>query len=460
MCFILSGIEQYIEGKRRCHFVGIGGVSMSPLAEILHGAGVVVSGSDMGDSNAVSRLRKLGIPVTVGHRAENVHGAGFVIRTAAARDDNVEIAAARETDIPVFERAEAWGYIMRGYENAICVAGVHGKTTTTAMMTQILLAAGRDPTVMIGGTFSAIGGTGYRIGAGDTIVLESCEYYNSFHNFFPTVAIILNIDADHLDFFKDLDEVKSSFRKFAALTPESGYIVCNGDDENTMSALAPLGRGLFAFGLGDSPLLRVRGVNVSYCGRTPSMDVLYDGVPYCRIKLSVPGLHNLKDALAAAAAAITLGLPAKSIEDGLSAFVGAGRRFEFKGCLGGADVYDDYAHHPSELSALIDMVLSLDYDRIILAFQPHTYTRTRALFADFVKELRRVDIVLLAEIYAAREPNDMSVSSADIAAAVPGAMHFATLGEISDEIHKIARDGDIILTVGAGDIFRVGETLV
>ena len=453
----LDEFSRYIVSGERCHLVGIGGVSMSPLAEILHEMGVDLTGSDIHDSAAIDKLRSIGIGVSIGHRAENVYDAGFVIRTAAAREDNAEIMAAREKGIPVFERAQAWGYIMRGYEQAVCVSGVHGKTTTTSMVTHILLAADADPTVMIGGNLPILG-SGYRVGKGNVIALESCEYYNSFHSFFPTVAIVLNVDADHLDFFNDVDDLKSSFRKFASLVPDGGYIICNGDDENTLDALAPLGRELFTFGLGDKS--RVRGVNMSPGGRNPSIDVLYDGEPFCRISLHVPGVHNLKNALAAAAAAIAIGIPAQAIEKGLGSYTGVGRRFERKGSINGAEVYDDYAHHPSELRATLDAVASLGFKRVILAFQPHTFSRTRALFSDFVAELSRPDVTILAEIYAAREKDDNTISSGILAEAVPGARYLPTFGEIADEIAAIAREGDIVLTVGAGDIYKVGEALV
>ena len=458
MCFMsLEKLEQYISSGKRCHLVGIGGVSMSPLAEILHGMGVDLTGSDVNDSPAIGKLRSIGIDVTIGHYAENVNGAGFIIRTAAARDDNVEIMTARAQGLPVFERAQAWGYIMRGYKRAVCVSGVHGKTTTTSMVTHILLAAELDPTIMIGGTLPILG-SGYRVGKGDVIAVESCEYYNSFHYFSPTVALILNVDADHLDFFHDVDELKSSFRKFASLVPDDGYIICNGDDENTLDALAPLGRDLFTFGLDESA--RVRGVNAEASGRRPSIDVLYDGKPFCKITLQVPGIHNLKNALAAASAAIALGIPASAIEEGLNNYPGVGRRFEYKGSINGADVYDDYAHHPSELRATLDAVSSLGYNRVILAFQPHTFSRTRALFADFVAELSRADVTFLAEIYAARERNDIGITSSVVAEAVPGSLCFSSLGEITERIAAVAREGDIVLTVGAGDIYKVGEALV
>ena len=461
----LKEFEHNIMSGKRCHLVGIGGVSMSALAEILHGMGIEVTGSDIGENKAVKDLRLMGIDVVKGHNAENVTGAGYVIRTAAAREDNCEIIAARELGIPVFERAQAWGYIMRKYRNAICISGVHGKTTTTSMVSHILLAADTDPTIMIGGTLPVLE-SGCRVGKGDIIVVESCEYYNSFHNFHPTIAVVLNIDTDHLDFFKDLNDLKDSFRKFASLIPSRGFIVCNGDDLNTMDALISLEHELFTFGFGENACIsqkpiRVRGVNITVSGRTPSMDVLYDGELVCKIKLQIPGKHNLENALAAATACLAAGIPPKAIEDGLFGYTGVGRRFEFKGSYHGADVYDDYAHHPSELHALLDAVEALDtYKRIILAFQPHTYSRTKALFSDFVNELKRPDVVFLAEIYAAREVNDIGISSKELADAVPGAQCISDFPALLDRVGYIAREGDIILTVGAGDIFKVGEALV
>ena len=449
-------IERYFRPGCRAHLVGIGGVSMSPLGEVLHGRGMVISGSDMNQSATVEHLRKLGIKVVIGHLPESVEGTDCVIRTAAVHDDNPEIAAARRLGIPVFERAEAWGAIMRQYENALCVSGTHGKTTTTSMCTHIFLAAQRDPSVMLGGVLPIMG-AGHRVGEGNTIILESCEYCNSFHSFAPTVAIILNVDADHLDFFKDLDDVKNSFRTFAKLVPERGCVVANLDDANTMDCVNELGRTVVTFGLerGD-----VHAADLTWENGYAAFDVVYQGEKYTRVSLSVPGIHNVSNALAAAAAAIQLGVPGAAIAEGLSAFRGAGRRFEEKGEYHGAKVYDDYAHHPDELRALLTTTQNLGYQRVICAFQPHTYTRTKALFGEFAEVLKLADKTVLAEIFAARETDTLGMSSALLAEQIPGAEYCATLEEVTARLAELAQPGDLILTVGAGDIYKAGEALV
>ena len=454
----VSELKKYIVPGVRAHLIGIGGVSMSPLAEVLNTMGLKVSGSDVSEGAAVDRLRSLGISVAIGHRAGNIEGADFIVRTAAVHDENPEIAAAKAAGIPVFERAQAWGYIMRGYENALCVSGTHGKTTTTSMCTQVLLEAGADPTVMIGGTLPLLG-SGYRIGKGGTIVAESCEYYNSFLSFAPTVAVILNIEADHLDFFKDLEDVKSSFRRFAELVPEDkGLVVYNGDDKNTCDALRGLDRSAVTFGFDEKNDYHPANVSVS-SGKT-QFDLIGKGENLGRVSLLIPGKHNILNALAAAAALMRLGTAPESIIKGLSSFTGAKRRFEYKGEINGALVYDDYAHHPGELKALIDAAETLNFKRMILVFQPHTYTRTKALFDDFVEQLKRPDMLYLAEIYAAREKNTIGISSRDLAERIPGALFCPTFTNIEENLKAVAKPGDIIFTVGAGDIYRVGENIV
>lgn len=444
-------LKKYLKPGKRVHLIGIGGVSMRPLGLVLQGMGLTVTGSDMNSSVSTDELIAKGIQVYIGHRQENIRGADCIIRTAAAHNDNPEIAAARVAGIPVFERAQAWGVIMQAYKNAVCVAGTHGKTTTTSMVTHILMEANVDPTVMIGGYLPLLR-AGHRVGQGDTIILESCEYCDSFLNFFPTLSVILNIEADHLDYFKDLADIQKSFRKFAQLS--SGGILANGDDPHVVEAL----EGLDYVSFGLNPNNRVHGENIHPDWR--HLDVYCDGTFYTHLDLNVLGRHNALNAIGAAGAAWMLGIPGEAVTRGLAAFSGAERRMQYKGSYRGADIYDDYAHHPDELAATIDAVATMHYDRVILAFQPHTYTRTRALFSDFVRQLKRVDKVVLAEIYAARERNTVGISSKDLADQIPGAVYCETLPEVTSYLGSIAREGDVILTVGAGDIYRAGEALL
>ena len=444
-------LKRYLVPGKHVHLVGIGGVSMRPLGLVLKGMGMLVTGSDMNASVSTDELIENGIRVSIGHSADNVVGADCIIRTAAAHNDNPEIAAARSMGIPMFERAQAWGVIMQAYRNAICVSGTHGKTTATSMVTHILMAAKADPTVMIGGHLPLLN-AGHRVGNGDTIVLESCEYCDSFLNFFPTLAVILNVEADHLDYFKDLADVQKSFRAFAQLS--TGGILANGDDPHTVQTLA--GMDYVTFGLSSSN--RVHGENMSADWR--HFDVVCDGAFYCHLDLAVLGRHNALNALAAAGAAWMLGIPGDAVSEGLATFGGAERRMQFKGKYAGADVYDDYAHHPDELAATIEAVRSMNYQRIVVAFQPHTYTRTKALFNEFVCELKKADLVVLAEIYAARERNTVGISSVDLMEQIPGSVYCKTLPDVTNYLRTIAREGDVILTVGAGDIFRAGEALL
>ena len=451
--------DNFLSPGRKGHMIGIGGVSMSSLAEVLCGKGITIIGSDMNESLNVRHLREHGIDVRIGHTAENVDAdVDFIIRTAAVHDENPEIVEAHRRGIPVFERAQAWGAISRDYANALCISGTHGKTTTTSMCTHILMAAEKDPTVMIGGTLPLLLNEGHRVGRGNTIIMESCEYYNSFLHFCPTVAVILNIEADHLDFFKDLEDVKRSFRAFAQRTPEDGYVVANIDDENTMDTLRGIDRHIITFGLGDNADVYAR--NIEYRGASSHFDIMYRGKLFTDVTLNVPGVHNVKNALAATAACICVGIKPTAVKYGLAGFNGAGRRFEFKGKFNGADVYDDYAHHPGELKALIDMVFELNYKRVVVAFQPHTYSRTAALFDEFVQQLSRPDVLVLAEIFAAREKNDIGISSNDLAKRIDNAIFCPTFDDLEAALRKIAQPGDIILTVGAGNVYTVGEKLV
>lgn len=444
-------LKQYLIPGKHVHLVGIGGVSMRPLGLVLQGMGMLVTGSDMNSSVSTDELIAKGIRVSIGHSEKNIEGADCIIRTAAAHNDNPEIAAARSRGIPMFERAEAWGVIMQAYKNAVCVSGTHGKTTTTSMITHILMEANADPTVMIGGYLPLLH-AGHRVGEGDTIVLESCEYCDSFLNFFPTIALILNIEADHLDYFKDLQDVEKSFRNFAMLASNS--ILANGDDPHVVETLQ--GIDYISFGIDSSN--RIHGENI--CPDWRHFDVICDGEFYCHLDLNVLGRHNALNALGAAGAAWVLGIPGEAVSKGLLSFSGADRRMQFKGMFNGAKVYDDYAHHPDELAATISAVRSMEHNRIVVAFQPHTYTRTKALFDDFVRELSKADVLVLAEIYAARERNTVGISSMDLVDKICGSIYCSTLPEVTKVLQSVVQPGDVVLTIGAGDIFKAGEALL
>ncbi len=446
-----EALVPYLKPGRRVHLVGIGGVSMRSLGLVLKQFGMVVTGSDRDSTPYTDELIAQGIPVTIGHFASNIDGAEVVIRTAAVHDDNVEIAAAMKQGILVFERAQAWGVIMRAYKNAVCVSGTHGKTTTTSMVTHILMEAAWDPTVMVG-SYLQILGSGYRVGKGDTIVLESCEYCDSFLNFSPTLAVILNIEEDHLDYFKDLADIQKSFRQFAQMATFG--VLVNGDDPHTLEAVK--GMDCMTFGFGEEN--RVRAVNLSPDWR--HFEVVCDGKPYCHVDLGVMGRHNAMNALAAAGVAWMLGVPGDQTTRGLVSFHGARRRLEFKGCFNGADVYDDYGHHPDEMAATLEVVKTMGYERIVLVFQPHTYTRTKALFNEFVEVLKQADHAVIPEIYAARETDTLGLSSTMLQAKVPGSVYCVNLEETAAYMREIARPGDIILTTGCGDVNRAAEMML
>ena len=450
--------QHLLDNVKKIHFIGCGGSGMYPLIQILSAKGYDISGSDVLDGSIIRSEREMGVKVTLGHSADNVVGADLVVYSAAIAKDNVELNAAASYGITTVERSVLLGYVSRLYKQSICVSGTHGKTTTTSMATHIFMAAQADPTVMIGGTLPMLH-SGYRVGHGDTIILESCEYCNSFLNFFPTVAVILNVEADHLDFFRDLADVEHSFHAFADLVPQRGYVIANADDSGAMESVRGLSHPVFTFSVRDENA-DCRADNVAFHDGCGEFDVMIRGEFYAHIALAVAGKHNISNALAAASAAYVLGIGGRAVEEGLRTFHGAGRRFEYKGSYHGAAVFDDYAHHPGELHALLTTARSMPYRRIICAFQPHTYSRTQALFDDFVRELKLADVAILAEIYAAREINDIGISSSQLAAEIPGAIYCSTLDQVADTLAQIARPDDLILTVGAGDIFRAGEKLL
>ncbi len=442
--------------KGNVHLVGIGGVSMSALAEALASKGLSVRGSDMNNGPYTERLRSRGIEVIKGHFAASVEGADVVIRTSAVHDDNPEIMRAKELGIPVLERAEAWGILMEEFPEVVCVSGTHGKTSTTAMVTCIALAADRNPEVMIGADMREIGGV-VRIADGDLFIAESCEYCNSFLNFNPTVAVVLNIEEDHLDFFSGIDDIIRSFSKFLSNVKPGGIIVANGDDENVRRAVALSGKETVTFGMSEG--CDVTAENIVYKDGFPTFDIIYKGEKYVSVRLSVLGEHNIKNALAATAVAIRLGVPAETTALALSAFTGVGRRMEYTGEYNGAKVYDDYAHHPSEIETTLRAVRRAHNGKIICVFQPHTYTRTAALKDDFATALSLADEVILADIFAAREKNEIGIDSSVIAEKLPNSRYINSFDGIVNELEKTVCENDFVLTMGAGDIYKVGKRL-
>lgn len=438
------------------HLIGIGGVSMRALAKMLKNMGATVRGSDRDSSIYTLQLDEQGIPVAIGHRPDNVRDAGLIIRTAAIHDDNPEVAAARAAGIPVISRAEAWGFIMSHYSKVVCVSGTHGKTSTTAMIATFTQSAMLDPTVMVGGDLPSIGGT-LRIGEGDLFVAEACEYQNSFLSFRPTVSVILNIDRDHLDFFKDTDDIIASFRNFAQLTPENGVVIINGDDNNCLRAIEGLDRKVMTFGFTEN--CSVRGINMMLQDGFFCCDVLHEGSLYCRMKLRVPGQHNLLNALASAAVAIHLGVPSDDFAKGIGEYHGVGRRFEFKKSWRDAKVYDDYSHHPTEITAALKAALDLKPNRVICVFQPHTYSRTVSLLDEFAGALAYADNIILCPIFAARETNTYGVSSQDLADRIPGAVVANDLRHAAQLLEEVVQPGDLIFTMGAGDVNRIAQYL-
>ncbi len=448
-------IKPYIEEKKKIHLVGIGGVSMNSLGELLLSMGVPVSGSDRAHSAVTERLERLGAQIHYGHAAQNVEGAALVIRTAAVHDDNPEIVRAHELDIPVMERAEAWGCLMTDYQDVICLSGTHGKTTSTSMMTLIAMQAALDPTVMVGSNLPAIGGT-LRIGGHECFVAESCEYCNSFLSFSPTIAVVLNVEADHLDFFKDIDDIVHSFHEFCLRTPENGLVITNADDMHAMQAVEGVNRKILTFGVSENA--NVRPENIVIQNGYYRFDVMVDGQLYAHVELSVPGYHNMLNALACCSAAWFLKVSGEQVSAGLKQFKGSSRRFERTGNMkNGALVVDDYAHHPSEMRATLETARQMEFDRIFCVFQPHTYTRTKALFAEFTEALELCNQAVLAPIYAAREQNTIGIYASDLAKEIPGAVSFESFEEICAYLERETHAGDLVITMGAGDIYKVGQ---
>lgn len=445
--------DKLIKNAKRIHMIGIGGSGMNPIAEILHSKGYQLTGSDNNETDSLKRVRSLGIPVAMGHRPENVHGAELIIYSAAIMKDNPELVEADRLGIPKLERAYALGALTRHFDNVIGVCGTHGKTTVTAMTTQILLQAGKDPTAVIGGKLPLTGSYGV-CGKSETMVVESCEYVDTFLKLSPDTCVMLNIDRDHMEYFKTLDRLKQSFRTFAQ---SAGKVIVNGDDENSLDAVR--GMDVITYGLSDG--CDYRAVNVKYCTRTAGeYELTYRGEFLCKIEVSIPGRHNISNSLAAAAAAYENGVCAEDIAEYIKQFRGAGRRFEILGEFGGITVADDYAHHPKELEVTLGAAMNMNYSRVIAVFQPFTYSRTVMLFDDFVRVLGIPDLVVLSEIMGSREKNTYNIYSKDLCEKIDGSVWFDSFEKIAQHLDNIARPGDLIITLGCGDIYKVAKMLV
>lgn len=449
---------------KNIHCIGIGGIGLSAIAEILLARGFKVTGSDMKESDMTAKLAKNGARIFIGHREENVADADLVVYSAAVGRDNPELKRAGERGIPAITRAEMLRVLMDEYENSIAISGTHGKTTTTSMVSLILNNAGTEPTILVGGNLAEIEGN-VKVGSGGYFVTEACEYMDSFLSLRPKIEIILNIDSDHLDYFKDIDHIVSSFDKFAKLVPENGLIIAY-EANPFVNRVIKERKNVITFGLnGDCTY---EGANVSFNENgLPAFDVKKNSELLCRIQLSVPGEHNILNALAAFSCCHSLGVDTSVIKKTLESYHGTERRFDIVGTTSaGVKIVDDYAHHPTEIKATLSACQNVPHNKLWCIFQPHTYTRTLALFDEFADAFEKADELILAEIYAAREKNIYKISSSQLADKIKEVhpdkkvTFISEFEKIAEHVEREAAKGDMVLTMGAGDIYKVGEMIL
>nr|WP_207731548.1 UDP-N-acetylmuramate--L-alanine ligase [Clostridium botulinum] len=452
----------FIKDKNKhIHFIGIGGISMSGLAEILLYNNFSISGSDMNSSPITEKLKDKGAKIYIGHKKENVKDADLIVYTAAIASDNPEITEAKEKNIKLMDRADFLGNLMKGYKYNIAISGTHGKTTTTSMLSHVALKANVDPTILVGGNLDIINGN-VRVGESDFFITEACEYKSSFLKFFPYIGVILNIDADHLDYYKDLDDIKNAFSKFIKLIPKDGYLVAYGEDKNIQSIIKEASCNVITYGINSGD---IQAHNIEYdekaCG---NFDVVKDNQKLFSVKLNVPGKHNILNSLASICIGLASNMKDKDIIEGIESFFGTHRRFELKGCKNNITVIDDYAHHPTEISATLDAAKKYPHNKLFCVFQPHTYSRTLTLFDDFTKCFDNADEIILADIYAAREKDTGIISSDMLGDKLRDrglkCTNFHKFDDIKNYLIENTKDGDLILTVGAGDIYKVGEMYI
>ncbi len=445
------------------YFVGIGGISMSGLAEILLSEGFRISGSDMKESPLTEKLSSMGASVYYGQTVSHIdESVDLVVFTAAIHEDNPEYIAMKALGIPSLTRAELLGQLMKNYKYPIAVSGTHGKTTTTSMAAEVLMASDTDPTLSIGGILKSIEGN-IRIGKSPYFVTEACEYTNSFLSFFPKIGIILNVEEDHMDFFKDIHEIVDSFHKFAALLPSDGTLIINDEIEHKDTIMKDLDCSILRYGF--SPDCDYYATDISYDELGHGMYTLIrKNKPCCKVSLGVPGRHNISNSLAIFALSDLLQLQEENTLKALQAFTGTDRRFEYKGQIGGVTIIDDYAHHPTEITATLTAAANFPHKTLWCIFQPHTYTRTKAFLKEFAVSLSAADKIILAPIYAARETDTLGISSVTLQKEIEKlgkeCLHFDTFDEIENFLLQNAINGDLLITMGAGDIVKVGENLL
>ena len=457
----MPNIEE-LKKYKKIHMIGIGGVSMSGIAEILLNWGFEVTGSNNVENDVIKKLQNNGIKVTIGHSAENVVGSDVVVYTAAIKEDNVELQAAKNLNIPTIERADFLGAITRCYKDTITVAGTHGKSTTTSMVSLCFLEGLMDPSIQVGADLSQINGN-YKVGNSEYFIIEACEYVESFLKFSPKSTIILNIDNDHLDYFKNFDNIKNAFVKYVKLLPKDGLLVVNGDDKSCLELPSFTDAKTLTYGITNKNV-DFFAVNIVFDNDGfPEFDVYCHDKFYDRIKLHVPGMHNVLNALGCIALCNEYGISSKDIKNGLAKFTGAGRRFEYKGKVNGASIYDDYGHHPTEILATAKALMNKKYNKSWVVFQPHTYSRTKSLLDDFAKALLNFDNIIILDIYAAREKNTYNITSKDLADKIcslgKNAKYIPDFEECVKYIKENIQENDIILTQGAGTVTEIGPML-
>lgn len=443
---------------KKVHFIGIGGVSMSGLAAVLLNEGFKVSGSDAKESDITNRLKNEGAEIYIGHNSDNLKNVDLVVYTAAIPVDNPELVKAKEDNIELMDRAEFLGQIMKGHKYNVAVAGTHGKTTTTSMISHVTLSADLDPTILVGGDLDIIHGN-FRIGDSEYFVTEACEYKQSFLRFFPYVGIILNIDADHLDFYRDLDHIKDTFKQFINIIPNDGYIIANADDSNVQEVLSVAKCNVLTYGINNGT---VHAKNIVFNEKgCATFDVYKDDTKLGSLSLNVPGMHNVSNSLSAVCLSLIFEIGFDKVFEGLSTFGGAHKRFEYKGEKDGVTVIDDYAHHPVEIKATLSTAKKMKHKNVVCVFQPHTYTRTKTLFDDFTTCFDDSDELILMDIYAAREKDTGLVSSNELGDAIRSrgikCVNVHSHEEALEYVKTKVSSEDLLLTVGAGDVVKVGE---